>query len=211
MSIANLLAENDYKLFVNAENLKIDGQSKGSLLASDGNSYNSVSVGTDGQILVADSTEPNGVVWETPSPSAGWAKLAFSNIGTSTSFEIDGNYENIPVGTTLIQNRSFTNPSPGVILNNGVSATYKVTAIIGFRMNGPADSDLNFVLSRSGSPQAITETRFTAGIEYRLVVVESIMTIGNAQNIALAVKLDPSVPGTEIMFITSHKLILTQL
>lgn len=82
MSINNLLNVNDYKLFLNAENLKIDGdQPKGTILSSDGSDMKNVAPGSEGFVLKARSSENAGVAWE--APGAGDGNI-YENDGTIT-------------------------------------------------------------------------------------------------------------------------------
>jgi hypothetical protein len=216
MSVANLLEENNYKLWVDAENLKLDGsQPKGTIVVSDGDSLKPVSVGTNGQALIADSAAPNGVRWDNiviPPNSIGYAKLTYSDLSSTTDFTITKSYSNVPVGTTLIQNRSFSNPSPGVITNNGAAGTFIVKAIFGFRTASAGNFDLDFVISRSGSPQNISAIRYTASSGYQQVICESIVNIGNGQNIALAARINATEATNSLpLSSSSNFLILTQL
>lgn len=63
---------------------------KGSLVTSDGASNGELTVGTDGQVLVADSGETAGIKWETPSSGGG-------EVGAISSYVSD----TIPTGYLL--------------------------------------------------------------------------------------------------------------
>lgn len=60
---------------------------KGDLASNDGTSTSTVNVGSNGQILVASSTSPSGLVWTTPTTAAtdGYVAIAYASTTADTS------------------------------------------------------------------------------------------------------------------------------
>jgi hypothetical protein len=91
---------------------------KGDLLVSDGSAHQRLGVGTNGQVLTADSTAGNGVKWATPTA------LSSSNFvfGETPSGTVDGTNTNFTLANT---------PTAGTV----------VVFVNGVRMNAGAGND----------------------------------------------------------------------
>jgi len=112
-SVNGLLTPNNFKLYaerLETETLRTDELLigafqglKGSTLVSDGSSYKQVPVGADDQILVADSTLPEGVRWANTTPGSG---------------DVDG-----PAGAVDDNITVFDGATGKIIKDSGISVT----------------------------------------------------------------------------------------
>jgi hypothetical protein len=94
---------------------------KGDLLGFD-TAANRVAVGTNGQVLTADSTAATGVAWAAPS-SGGWTLTSTTTLsGASTSLTIPSGYKQVVV---WINNYQITNTAyPSITFNSNTGSVY---------------------------------------------------------------------------------------
>ncbi len=110
-----------------------------------------LSVGTDGQVLVADSTQPNGLKWSSSSRTA----LALT-IGPGSPHLLLNTEEVIQPDTTA---------SP-VTINLSLGTTYTVGRVFGVKdMNGNAATN-NITINTSGGQLLDGLTSFVMNINY---------------------------------------------
>jgi len=98
---------------------------KGDLLTHDGSGHQRLGVGTDGQLLVADSASANGVKWADPSAGGGLTSSNFV-IGETPSGTIDGSNTNFTLANTPTAGteRVFVN---GVRMRSGAGNDYTIS------------------------------------------------------------------------------------
>lgn len=95
-----------------------------------------VPVGTNGQVLTADSAEALGVKWASPAASGGWTSLASGSLSGSglTLSSISGSYKNLRL---VIRNAQFSNSTEPQIRIAGVSTNnYSRVAIMNDNTTG---------------------------------------------------------------------------
>lgn len=118
------LAITTAKLAANAVTLAKLGalSAKGDILTHDGTDHQALAVGTDGQVLTADSASANGVKW---SSASGLSTSNFVNGETPTG-TVDGSNANFTLANTPTAGtvRVFVN---GVRMNVGGSNDYTIS------------------------------------------------------------------------------------
>ena len=168
---------------------------KGSLISSDGTTDQALAVGTNGQVLTADSTQTTGTKWATP---------ASPGTGTVTSVSVVS--ANGMAGT--VANASTT---PAITLSTSINAPVLAgngTAIAGATTTG---SGSTVVLATSpslttpdlGTPSALVGTNITgtaSGLTAGNVTTNAnlsgpVMSVGNTTSIANSINL-PASPTT---------------
>lgn len=142
MSLSNILVPNNYKIYAGTidanlgtfndivvqndtvtTNLIVDNiiytdSTKGSVLVADGNSYNPLNVGADGEVLIADSTAPKGIKWVVPTTATGDVDGPASATDNAVA-RYDG------ITGKLIQNSAVTISDGGVISGLVDAATWQ--------------------------------------------------------------------------------------
>jgi hypothetical protein len=134
---------------------------KGDLIAGTGaDAFARLAVGTNGQLLTADSTASTGLAWTTVS-GGGWTSLASGSLSgsTLTLSSISGSYKNLRL---VIRNCQFSNSTePGIRIAGVSTNNYNRVAIM--------NDNVTFV----GSAQAATNQVYTT---YNTPLTNSVAT-----------------------------------
>lgn len=108
---------------------------KGDLLGSDGSNNIRIPVGSNGQLLVADSTQTSGVRWDTSTTSVTVLPFAQVNNATYTMLATDVILAVIITGSSTCAITLVTAPSNGRLLivrdQSGAAATRNITLVAG--------------------------------------------------------------------------------
>lgn len=92
-----------------------------------------VAVGTNGQVLTADSTNANGVAWATPSSGLTWSLLNTGGtaLTSATTITVSG-ISNVEYLMVLVAGASSVNASAGILvrINTDSGANYDLTGSI---------------------------------------------------------------------------------
>lgn len=132
---------------------------KGDLIAGTGaDAFSRLAVGTNGQVLTADSTAATGLAWATPSSGGGWTSLASGSLSGSglTLSSISGSYKNLRL---VIRNAQFSNSTEPQIRIAGVSTNnYSRIAIINDNTTGlvSANAAVNGIYTTYNTPKLNT-------------------------------------------------------
>jgi hypothetical protein len=104
---------------------------KGDLLAGTAdNTIGRLAIGTNGQVLTADSAETTGMKWATAAAGGGWTSLASGSLSGAglTLSSISGSYKNLRL---VIRNAQFSNSTePGVRIAGVSTNNYSRVAIM---------------------------------------------------------------------------------
>lgn len=107
-----------------------------------------LAVGTNGQVLTADSTASTGLAWASPASGGGMTSLASGSLSGSTVSltSISGSYKNLQLVVRNIQ--------------------FNQDAYFGFRINTSSTSIYNSVLTEENSNNTYTNTGLETGAFY---------------------------------------------
>lgn len=199
---------------------------KGDVIVHDGTNNIRVGVGTNGQVLTADSTQASGVKWATPSSSAnsaqyvGYLNPASSSDYYTTGSTTYGNFNEVGTAPTLIQQYNnnfgtitkistlpgitFTAPYTGkvfvtvsVMIEPGVSSSADVRLVYG---SGPTVMNVGSVSQGLANESNMTISGFmdvTASTSYDLKIEGKVGGTANAMFIG-------GFPGESIVSFTMH-------
>ncbi len=120
---------------------------KGDLASNDGTSTSTVNVGSNGQILVASSTSPSGLVWTTPTTAAtdGYVAIAYASTTADTSTivfsSITGSYAHLELhvsarcvgGVAQYIEIRFNSDTASNYMNQNLYATVGSGSVLGQR------------------------------------------------------------------------------
>ena len=108
---------------------------KGDLLGSDGSNNIRIPVGSNGQLLVADSTQTSGVRWDTSTTSVTVLPFARVNNATYTMLTTDVILAVVITGSSTCAITLVTAPSNGRLLivrdQSGAAGTRNITLVAG--------------------------------------------------------------------------------
>jgi hypothetical protein len=106
---------------------------KGDLLAASAdNTLARVAVGSNGQVLTADSAQTAGVKWATPAAASALTLLSTTTLGSAGTFDItgiSGSYNDLIV--VLIGRSAGTGGLVNMLLNNDTGGNYNNERIVG--------------------------------------------------------------------------------
>ena len=102
---------------------------KGDLLAGTAdNTIGRRSIGTNGQVLTADSAEATGMKWATPAPSSGWTKVTSSAFSAQTAVSVDNCFTSTFKNYRVVINYT-SSASNSLYMRMRVSSTDNSTAV----------------------------------------------------------------------------------
>ncbi len=115
-------------------------------------------VGTNGQVLTADSTAATGLAWASPAAGGGWTSLASGSLSGSglTLSSISGAYKNLRL---VLRNAQFSNSTEPQIRIAGVSTNnYSRVAIVNDNTTGviSANAAVNGIYTTYNTPKLDT-------------------------------------------------------
>lgn len=131
---------------------------KGDLIGGTGaDTFARLAVGTNGQLLTADSTASTGLAWTTVS-GGGWTSIASGSLsGSELSLtSISGSYKNLML---VIRNAGFSNSTePGIRVNNDSANNYSRVCMIQNNTTGlvTAQAATNQVYTTYNTPKLST-------------------------------------------------------
>lgn len=129
---------------------------KGDLLTFDGTNYQKLAVGTDGQVLSADSTQPKGIKWTTP------ASASVTSVNTKTGAVV---LDKTDIGLANVDNTSDLNKpistATQTALNNKVD---KVTGM-GLSTNDYTNAEKTKLAGLSNYTLPIASSSILGGIQ----------------------------------------------